>query len=79
MTSLRRSISSSVSLQNQGSVPPVEKVCDSTVAFGEIQQTLKGWAVKTITRSSRITENVKIYLVQTFNRGVKESNKADSR
>ena len=43
------SISSSVSLQNQGSVLPVKKVCDSTVTFGETQQTLKGWAVKTIT------------------------------
>lgn len=32
------SILSSVSLQKHGSVPPVEKLCDFTAAFGETQQ-----------------------------------------
>lgn len=73
------SILFSVSLQNQGSVPPVEKICDGTAASGETQQTVKGWALKTITRSSRMTENVKSYLTQMFNRGAKEGNKADAR
>lgn len=73
------SILSSVSLQKHGSVPPVEKLCDFTAAFGETQQTVKGWALKTITRSSGMTENVKSYLTQTFNRGAKEGNKADAK
>ena len=72
-------ILSSVSLQKQGSVPPVKNVCDGTAAFGETQQTVKGWALKTIRRSSRMTENVKSYLIQKFNRGAKEGNKADAR
>ena len=73
------SILSSVSLQKQGSVPPVKKLCEGTAAFGENQQTVKGWALKTITRSSRMTENVKSYLTQMFNRGAKEGNKADAK
>ena len=73
------SILSSVSLQKQASVPPVEKLCDFTAAFGETQQTVKGWALKNIMRSSRMTENVKSYLTQMFNRGAKEGNKADSK
>ena len=72
-------ILSSVSLQKQGSVPPVKNFCDGTAAFGETQQTVKGWALKTIRRSSRMTENVKSYLIQKFNRGAKEGNKADAR
>ena len=73
------SILSSVSLQKQGSVPPANNVCDGTAAFGETQQTVKGWALKTIRRSSRMTDNVKSYLIQKFNRGAKEGNKADAR
>ena len=73
------SILSSVSLQKQASVPPVEKLCDFTAAFGETQQTVKGWALKNIMRSSKMTENVKSYLTQMFNRGAKEGNKADSK
>ena len=52
---------------------------EGTAAFGETQQTVKGWAVKTITRSSRMTENVKSYLTQMFNQGAKEGNKADAK
>ena len=73
------SILSSVSLQKQGSVPPVKKLCEGTAAFGENKQTVKGQALKTITRSSRMTENVKSYLTQMFNRGAKEGNKADAK
>ena len=73
------SILSSVSLQKQGSAPFVKKVCDGTAAFGETQQTVKGWALKTIRRSSRMTENIKSYLIQKFIRGAKEGNKADAR
>ena len=62
-----------------GSVPPLEKLCEGTAAFGETQQTVKGWALKTITRSSRMTENVESYLTQMFNHGAKEGNKADAK
>ena len=73
------SILSSVSLQKQGTVPTVHKICDGTAASGETQQTVKGWALKTITRSSRMTEEVKSYLTLKFNRGAKEGNKADAK
>lgn len=73
------SILSSVSLQKQGTVSAVDQICDGTSASGETQQTVKGWALKTITRSSRMTENVKSYLTQKFNRGAKDGNKADAK
>ena len=39
------SILSSVSLQKQGSVPPVDKICNSTAASGETQQIVRGWTL----------------------------------
>ena len=73
------SILTSVSLQKQGTVSAVDHIYDGTSASGETQQTVKGWALKTIMRSSRMTQNVKSYLTQKFNRGAKEGNKADAK
>ena len=41
--------------------------------------TVEGWALKTIQKSTRISENVRTYLIKKFNGGAQKGNKADAK
>ena len=41
----------------------------------ECQEAVEGWALKTVQKSSRMSEDVRNYLIQRFNDGPKTGNK----
>ena len=45
----------------------------------DCQEAVEGWALKTVQTSSRVSEDVRNYLIQRFNDGAKTGNKADPK
>ena len=80
MMSLRRSgpVYCPVCSSKQGPVPPVERSSNGAGVVGENKRAL-GWALKTVKRSSKMTEKVKGFLTQKFNHGAQAGNKADAK
>ena len=72
-------ILSGVSSSKQGPVPPVERSSNGAGVVGENERVLKGWALKTVKRSSRMSENVKGFLTEKFNHGAQTGKKADAK
>ena len=70
------SILSSVSLPKQGSLSQMKTSCESVVRN---QPTFEGWALKTVQKSTRMSENVTTYLIKKFNDGAQKGNKADAK
>ena len=70
------SILSSVSLPKQGSLSQMKTSCESDVRN---QPTFEGWALKTVQKSTRMSENVRTYLIKKFNDGAQKGNKADAK
>ena len=45
----------------------------------DYQEAVEGWALKTVQKSGRMSEDVRNYLTQRFNDGAKTGNKADPK
>ena len=45
----------------------------------DCQEAVEGWALKTVQKSSRMSEDVRNYLIERFNDGAKTGNKADPK
>ena len=70
------SILSNVSLQKQRTFPPMQAGNEGVL---DCQEAVEGWALKTVQKSSRMSEDVRNYLIQRFNDGAKTGNKADPK
>ena len=70
------SILSNVSLQKQRTFPSMQAGNEGVL---DCQEAVEGWALKTVQKSSRMSEDVRNYLIQRFNDGAKTGNKADPK
>ena len=70
------SILSNISLQKQHSFPSMQAGYEGVLDY---QEAVEGWALKTVQKSSRMSEDVRNYLIQRFNDGAKTGNKADPK
>ena len=70
------SILSNVSLQKQRTFPSMQAGNEGVL---DRQEAVDGWALKTVQKSSRMSEDVRNYLIQRFKDGAKTGNKADPK
>ena len=60
-------------LTEQHSFPSMQAGYEGVLDY---QEAVEGWALKTVQKSSRMSEDVRNYLIQRFNDGAKTGNKA---
>ena len=70
------SILSNVSLQKQRISPSMQAGYEGVL---DCQEAVEGWPLKTVQKSSRMSEDVRNYLIQRFNDAAKTGNKADPK
>ncbi|CAH3157045.1 unnamed protein product [Porites evermanni] len=70
------SILSNVNLQKQRTFPSMQAGYEGVL---NCQEAVEGWPLKTVQKSSRMSEDVRNYLIQRSNDGAKTGNKADPK
>ena len=66
-------ILSNVCLQKQHTFPSMQARYKGVLDY---QEAVEGWALKTVQKSRRMSEDVRNYLIQRFNDGAKTGSKA---